>query len=62
MKARTYPTALTQKAGKSKKVQIDVTKLPSQLHKYGALKNKSARFEDRRFKKPKHKVCIFDLD
>ena len=36
-------------------VGIDVAHLPSKLHKYGALKNKAQKFEDRRFKKPKHK-------
>jgi hypothetical protein len=37
------------------KVELDYTKVPSKLHKYGALNNKSNVFEDRRFKKPKHK-------
>ena len=36
-------------------VKIDVTTIPSQDRKYSRLRNKSQRFEDRRFKKPKHK-------
>ena len=36
-------------------VQVDVTHLPSQLHKYGALNNKSVVFDDRRKRKPKYK-------
>ena len=36
-------------------VGLDLAHLPSKTHKYGALKNKSQVFEDRRFKKPKHK-------
>ena len=37
------------------KVELDYTKVPSKLHKFGALNNKSKVFEDRRFKKPKYK-------
>lgn len=37
------------------KVELNYTKVPSKLHKFGALNNKSKVFEDRRFKKPKHK-------
>ena len=37
-------------------VGLDLAHLPSQVHKYGALKNKSQVFEDRRFKKPKYKT------
>ena len=36
-------------------VQVDVTKLPSAVHKYGALNNKSVVFDDRRKRKPKYK-------
>ena len=42
-------------------VQIDLVHAPSMIHKYGAIKNKAQVFEDRRFKKPKHKkACIYD--
>lgn len=37
-------------------IQTDVTHLPSLTHKYGALKNKSRVFDDRRKRKPKYKV------
>lgn len=36
-------------------IGVDLAHLPSKTHKYGALKNKSQVFEDKRFKKPKHK-------
>lgn len=36
-------------------VQVDITHLPSQLHKCGALNNKSVVFYDRRKRKPKYK-------
>jgi hypothetical protein len=42
-------------------VQVDFVHTPSMIHKYGAIKNKAQVFEDRRFKKPKHKkLCIDD--
>ena len=37
------------------KVEFDITKVPSPVHKFGALNNKSVRFDDRRKRKPKHK-------
>ena len=46
------------RAKKSKniiQIKIDVTTIPSQDRKYSRLRNKSQRFEDRRFKKPKYK-------
>lgn len=36
-------------------VQVDVTKLPSAVHKYGALNNRAVVFDDRRKRKPKYK-------
>jgi hypothetical protein len=38
-------------------VNVEATQigLPSQLHKFGALKNKSQVFDDRRKRKPKYK-------
>ena len=36
-------------------VEVDVTKLPSAVHKYGALNNKAVVFDDRRKRKPKYK-------
>lgn len=37
------------------KVEVDVTKLPSAVHKYGALNNRAVVFDDRRKRKPKYK-------
>ena len=45
----------TKKKNNVIQVKIDVTTIPSQDRKYSRLRNKSQRFEDRRFKKPKHK-------
>ena len=42
------------------KVEIDITSLPSNLHKYGALRNKSQVFDDRRKRKPKYKHKIYE--
>ena len=36
-------------------IGLDLAHLPSQTHKYGALKNKSQVFDDRRKRKPKYK-------
>ena len=37
-------------------VTIDIVHIPSNVHKYGALNNKSKVFDDRRKRKPKYKV------
>jgi hypothetical protein len=42
------------------KVEIDITSLPSKLHKYGALRNKAQVFDDRRKRKPKYKHKVFE--
>ncbi len=36
-------------------IRIDITSISNPDRKYSYLKNKSQRFEDRRFKKPKYK-------
>ena len=36
-------------------VQVDQIHLPSPVHKFGALNNKSKVFDDRRKRKPKYK-------
>ena len=36
-------------------VKVDITHLPSRVHKYGALNNKAQVFDDRRKRKPKYK-------
>jgi len=42
------------------KVEINITNLPSNLHKYGALRNKAKVFDDRRKRKPKYKHKIYE--
>ena len=42
------------------KVEINITNLPSNLHKYGALRNKAQVFDDRRKRKPKYKHKIYE--
>lgn len=42
-------------------VQVDMTRLPSPVHKYGALKNKSIVFDDRRKRKPKYKPNYLEV-
>ena len=37
-------------------VKVEQVHLPSMVHKYGALNNKSRVFDDRRYRKPKYKV------
>lgn len=37
------------------KVEFDITKVPSPVHKHCMITNKSVRFDDRRKRKPKHK-------
>ena len=49
----------TPKEKKSKNtinVKVEQVHLPSNLHKFGALNNKSKVFDDRRYRKPKYKV------
>lgn len=56
MKNKWYtPTAKTSKDNVIV-IGVDLAKLPSQTHKWGAIKNKAQVFEDRRFKRPKHKL------
>ena len=45
----------TKKSKNIIQIKIDVTTIPSQDRKYSRLRNKSQKFEDRRFKKPKYK-------
>ena len=42
------------------KVEINITALPSNLHKYGAIRNKAQVFDDRRKRKPKYKHKIYE--
>lgn len=56
---RTYQTRPKNKDNIIK-VEINITALPSNLHKYGALRNKAKVFDDRRKRKPKYKHKLFE--
>ena len=57
MKQKTYKVnqPKDKKADRKIKVEVDIMSLPSPVHRYCALNNKSVQFEDKRKKKPKHK-------
>ena len=55
MKNKTWITQAPKKADRVIIVGVDLAHLPSQTHKYGALKNKAQVFDDRRKRKPKYK-------
>ena len=55
MKQKTFITQAPTKDDRVILVGIDLTRIPSQTHKYGALNNKSKVFDDRRKRKPKYK-------
>ena len=56
---RIHQTQLKKKTNVIK-VEINITNLPSNLHKYGALRNKAKVFDDRRKRKPKYKHKIYE--
>lgn len=60
MKQNTFITQPPKKSDKVFLISVDLAHLPSNTHKYGAIKNKSQTFEDRRFKKPKYKKNYLD--
>jgi hypothetical protein len=55
MTQKMYEVQPPKKKKNTIKVEVDILGLPSPVHKYGALNNKSVKFEDKRKKKPKHK-------
>lgn len=55
MKSKFYTPHIKKDKNTINIVGIDFAKLPSQVHKYGALNNKSKVFDDRRKRKPKYK-------
>lgn len=55
MKNKTWITQAHKKDDRVIMVGVDLTKLPSQTHKWGAINNKSKVFDDRRKRKPKYK-------
>lgn len=55
MKNKTWITQPPHKPDNIIMVGIDLAHIPSNVHKYGALNNKSKVFDDRRKRKPKYK-------
>lgn len=55
MKNKTWITQAPKKDDRVILVGVDLTRLPSNVHKYGAINNKSKVFDDRRKRKPKYK-------
>lgn len=55
MKQKIYDVQPPKKKKNVISVHIDVTKIPSAVHKYGALNNRAVVFDDRRKRKPKYK-------
>ena len=55
MGQKTYEVTPPKKKKNVISVHVDVMKLPSAVHKYGALNNKAVVFDDRRKRKPKYK-------
>ena len=55
MKQKTYTTHV-KKDNKIFMVTVDLAHVPSLTHKWGAIKNKSKVFEDKRKKPPKYKA------
>lgn len=41
-------------------VKIDISSIPNPDRKYSRLRNKSQRFDDRRFRKPKYKKSYLE--
>ena len=55
MKQKFYTPQMKKDSNKIHMVDVDFAHLPSMVHKYGALNNKSKVFDDRRKRKPKYK-------
>ena len=55
MKQKTYVVNPPKPKYRTVKVNVDITNLPSEVHKDCIQKCRPAVFEDRRFKKPKYK-------
>ena len=55
MKNKMFITQPPKKDDRVILVGVDLAHVPSNLHKYGAINNKSKVFDDRRKRKPKYK-------
>lgn len=55
MKQKTFITQAPKKSDNVIIVGVDIAHIPSNVHKYGAIKNKAQVFDDRRYRKPKYK-------
>ena len=56
MRTKTWVTQPPKKSDNIIIVGIDLAKLPSHTHKWGAINNRSKVFDDRRKRKPKYKI------
>lgn len=62
MKQKTYQTII-QKVNNKKitiKIENDPFSIPNKLHLQNQINNPSRIFEDKRFKKPRHKKKVFE--
>lgn len=59
MKQKTH-TIKMKKPDNIIQVKIDITTVPNPDRKYSRLRNKSQRFDDRRFRKPKYKKSYLE--
>lgn len=60
MKQKFHTPHIKQDENRIQMIAVDVAHLPSSVHKYGALTNKSKVFDDRRYRKPKYKKNYLD--
>jgi hypothetical protein len=56
MKQKFYTPHVKKDNNKISVVAVDLAHIPSPTHKWGAIKNKSQVFEDKRKKPPKYKA------
>lgn len=64
MKYKTYQTTKSKDNSKkiTFKIKVDPTKLPNKMHLNAQINNPALVHEDKRFKKPKYKKKIFEVD
>lgn len=62
MKQKHYQTQKPKSNSKkiTFKIKVDPTSLPNKMHLDAQINNPAHIFEDRRFKKPKHKNKVFE--
>lgn len=60
MKKRMYETKVPKSKNIVGRIDPNTLKAPNPELLYARIKNRAATFEDRRFKKPKHKGKVFE--